>query len=210
MAISLIRASPKKLFTLGMLSKQNRSILFPIWSTYIGYKSAIMNKGPPLWLAHHNIILFTLWTFSKGRICSPKLQEGSLQHRLQKWFFYVTMSPLFIPLIYYKLRPHMLTSTIENKNPSQPMRWDNMHRRGQFFSFWWMGGWVGGSVGRWERGMGFSLGIWWFQMLPNDSFNSHQVPNDYLLCFQFVLEVSNKCTLFPVCFSQSTIVNYIL
>ncbi len=58
--------------------------------------------------------------------------------------------------------------------------------------------------------MGFSLGIWWFQMLPNDSFNSHQVPNDYLLCFQFVLEVSNKCTLFPVCFSQSTIVNYIL
>ncbi len=89
MAISLIHPSPKKLFTLGMLSKQNRSIFFPIWPTYIGYKSALMNKGHPLWLAHHNIILlFTLWTFSKERICSPKLQEGSsLQHSLQKWFF---------------------------------------------------------------------------------------------------------------------------
>jgi hypothetical protein len=126
-----------------MLSKQNRSLLFPIWPTFIGYKSAIINKGHPLWLAHHNIILFTLWTFSKGRICSPKLQEGSLQHRLQNWFLYVTMSPQFIPLVYYKPRPHMLTSTIENKNPSQPMRWDNMHLRGQFFSFWWVGGWVG-------------------------------------------------------------------
>jgi hypothetical protein len=28
--------------------------------------------------------------------------------------------------------------------------------------------------------------------LPNDSFNSHQVSNDYLLCFQFVLEAPNK------------------
>jgi len=143
MSICLIHPSPKKLFTLGMLSKQNRSILFPIWPTFIGYKSAIINKGHPLWLAHHNIILFTLWTFSKGRICSPKVQEGSLQHRLQNWFLYVTMSPQFIPLVYYKPRPHMLTSTIENKNPSQPMRWDNMHLRGQFFSFWWVGGWVG-------------------------------------------------------------------
>jgi hypothetical protein len=164
MAICLIHPSPKKLFTLGMLSKQNRSLLFPIWPTFIGYKSAIINKGHPLWLAHHNIILFTLWTFSKGRICSPKLQEGSLQHRLQNWFLYVTMSPQFIPLVYYKPRPHMLTSTIENKNPSQPMRWDNMHLRGQFFSFWWVGGWVGGW-GRGERGIGLFWGIWWSQML---------------------------------------------
>jgi hypothetical protein len=190
MAICLIHPSPKKLFTLGMLSKQNRSLLFPIWPTFIGYKSAIINKGHPLWLAHHNIILFTLWTFSKGRICSPKVQEGSLQHRLQNWFLYVTMSPQFIPLVYYKPRPHMLTSTIENKNPSQPMRWDNMHLRGQFFSFWWVGGWVGGGGEREESDFFGEFGgpkCW-----PNDSFNSHQVSNDYLLCFQFVLEAPNK------------------
>jgi hypothetical protein len=83
-----------------------------------------------------------------------------------------------------------------------------MHRRGQFF-FLLVDGWVGrwgGEREEWDF-------LWEFggsKCLPNDSFDSHQVPNDYLLCFQFVLEVSNKCTLFPVCFSQSTIVNYIL
>ncbi len=51
----------------------------------------------------------------------------------------------------------------------------------------WMGGW-GAEREEWEF-------LWEFgdpKCLPNDSFNSHQVSNDYLLCFRFVLEVPNK------------------
>lgn len=65
-----------------------------------------------------------------------------------------------------------------------------MHLRGQFFSFWWVDGWVGGGGEREEWDF-----LWEFggpKCLPNDSFDSHQVSNDYLLCFQFVLEVPNK------------------
>ncbi len=66
-----------------------------------------------------------------------------------------------------------------------------MHLRGQSFSFWWMDGWMGGwRVEREEWDF-----LWEFggpKCLPNDSFDSHQVPNDYVLCFQFVLEVPNK------------------
>jgi hypothetical protein len=84
----------------------------------------------------------------------------------------------------------MLASTIENKNPSQPMRWDNMHLRGQSFSIWWMDGWMGGWEWRERNGIFFGNLV-----VPNVY---QMIPSILTKCPMIMYYVFNLFLRFPI------------
>jgi len=92
-------------------------------------------------------------------------------------------------------RPKAVIDTIRKGNPSQPMRWGNMHSRRLVFSFWG------------EKGMGFFSQFRVPKCVPHGF--SMFPPSAHRQCISFSIcsQVPNSSTLYPLFFPKSSFVN---
>jgi len=103
-----------------------------------------------------NILWWCGWCLAL-LVDSLKGHEVQLAYVKPSLIVWLTMSSQFMPFHYP--RPKMVTNTIKNRHPIQPMRWGKMHSRGQIFFL---------RVG---------VGVWGNLIFPLFSIQFYHVPN---------------------------------